>query len=130
MGLGQSRRLKDTAQSAFIVETLHPVGGLLTMPEHTLLMAPLDRASGPKRCEAPTVLWDAVLNARAVWAEERNLPRRAAGCSARTELLRALEAYVRSLDQRGRPVPYALRDELRPIRLTASSSRHFRTIGT
>lgn len=100
------------------------------MPEHTLFMAPLDRASGPERCEAPTVLWDAVLNARAVWAEERHLRHRGPGCSARPELLRALEAYVRSLDQRGRPVPYALRDELRLIRLTASSSRLFRTIGT
>lgn len=100
------------------------------MPEHTLFIAPLDRASVPKRCEAPTALWDAVLNARAVWAEERHLPSQSSGCSARTELLHALEAYVLSLDQRGRPVPYALRDELRLVRLTASSSRLSRTIGT
>lgn len=100
------------------------------MSEHTLFIAPLDRASVPKRCEAPTDLWDAVLDARAVWAEERHFPRRGTDCSARTELLHALEAYVRSLDQRGRPVPYALRDELRLVRLTASSSRLSRTIGT
>lgn len=100
------------------------------MPEHTVFIAPLDRVSVPKRRETPTELWDAVLNARAVWAEERHLPRQGPGCSARTGLLHALEAYVRSLDQRGRPVPYALRDQLRLVRLTASSSRLSRTIGT
>lgn len=120
---------RTTAQSAFTGETLHPVGRLLTMPEHTLFTAPLNRVSVPKRCEAPTVLWDAVLNARAVWAEERHLPSQGSGCNARSELLHALEAYVRSLDQRGRPVPYALRDELRLVRLT-TSSRLPRTIGT
>jgi hypothetical protein len=81
------------------------------MPEHTVFIAPLDGAAVPKRRETPPELWDAVLNARAVWAEERRLPSQGSSCSARTELLRALEAYVRSLDRRGRPVPYALRDE-------------------
>lgn len=102
------------------------------MLEHSRFIAPLefDRASVPKRCETPTVLWDAVLNARAVWAQERLLPSQGSGCSARNELLYALEAYVRSLDQRGRPVPYALRDELRLVRLTTSSSRLSRTIGS
>lgn len=103
----------------------------MMMPEPTLSTAPRVRASIPKRCETPMLLWDAVLNARAVWAEERHHPcQGSAGC-ARSELLHALEAYVRSLNQRGRPVPYALRDELRLVRLTAnSSSRLSRTIGT
>lgn len=74
---------RTTAQSAFTGETLHPVRRLLTMPEHTLFTAPLNRASVPKRCEAPTVLWDTVLNARAVWAEERDLPSQGSGCNAR-----------------------------------------------
>lgn len=83
--------------------------------------APLDRASTARRPLTPTDLWYAVLDARALWAHERHLPQKWRQSQARHELLQALEAYVRSLDERGRPVPYALRDELRLVQLTSAA---------
>jgi hypothetical protein len=66
----------------------------------------------------PATLWDAVLTARAALVHERHLHRSLAAPTARAVLLEALEAYVRSLEERSHPIPYALRDELRLQRLT------------
>jgi hypothetical protein len=68
-------------------------------------------------------LWDTVVQARAEVARQRGLPPGGALVSARAALLHALEAYVESLTQMGRPTPYALRDELRLQRLTGLSAR-------
>ncbi len=48
---------------------------------------------------------------------QRHLPIRGSSI-ARAELLAALEAYAASLTNHGRPIPYALRDELNIRRLT------------
>jgi hypothetical protein len=122
------RRLGETAQGAFIGETLHPVGRLLTVPEQFPFVVQLDRSPTPERCLTARGLWEAVLSARAVWAHERHLPQRGSEPNARLALLDALEAYVKSLDERGHPVPYALRDELRLQRLTCLESRHVRPV--
>jgi hypothetical protein len=71
----------------------------------------------------PTALWAAVVNARAALADERQTPSRQPRRTAGEALLGALEAYVRSLDERGHPTPYALRDELRLLRLTGDATR-------
>jgi len=63
-------------------------------------------------------LWNAVLSARADLARERLQPQRHLERAAKVALLEALESYVKSLTDRGHPVPYALRDELRLQRLT------------
>lgn len=81
---------------------------------------PLDPSPIPRRTLAATALWQAVLSARAAWAQERHAPQRGLEPTARAALLDALEAYVKSLDQRGHPVPYALRDELRLQQLTVA----------
>jgi len=73
-------------------------------------------APGPRL--APAGLWKAVLSARAVLAQERHLSQRRLELSARVALVEALESYVYSLVERGHPVPYALRDELRLHNLT------------
>lgn len=112
-------------QGAFTGETLHSVERQLTMPERSVLTVPLDRSPTPGRSLAATALWQAVLSARAAWAQERHAPQRGLEPTARAALLDALEAYVTSLDRRGHPVPYALRDELRLQRLTVAS-RHVR----
>ena len=96
------------------------------MPEQPLFPVPLDRSPSPTPCAPASGLWEAVLSARAVWAHERHLPGRGSEPNARLALLDALEAYVKSLDERGHPVPYALRDELRLQRLTCPASRHVR----
>ena len=75
----------------------------------------------------PADLWNAVLAARDALAHERHLHQRQSEPSARAALLEALEAYVRSLDERGHPVPYALRDELRLQRLTSVTNGSFRS---
>lgn len=72
---------------------------------------------------APRLLWAAVLSARAALALQRQASPSPAMAAARSELLRALEAYVACLVARGRPVPYAMRDELRLQRLTCSHDR-------
>jgi hypothetical protein len=98
------------------------------MPEQSPFVAQLDRSPSPERCLTARGLWEAVLSARAVWAYERHLPQRGSEPNARLALLDALEAYVKSLDERGHPVPYALRDELRLQRLTCLESRHVRPV--
>jgi hypothetical protein len=125
---GSTRRLADTAQGAFNRETLHSVGRLLTMPEQSAFVVPLDVSPIPERCLKPTPLWDRVLSARIALAQERHLPERGLEPTARLALLDALESYVKSLDERGRPVPYALRDELRLMRLTIVPRRQVRPI--
>ena len=71
----------------------------------------------------PAGLWNAVLSARADLICERHLPQRHLERSAQVALLEALESYVTSLTDRGHPVPYPLRDELRLQRLTCMTSR-------
>jgi len=70
---------------------------------------------------APAGLWKAVLKARADLAHERQLPPRNPEPPARAALVEALESYVNSLAERGHPVPYPLRDELRLQRLTCAA---------
>jgi hypothetical protein len=67
---------------------------------------------------APAGLWKAVLSARADLAQERRLSQGHREPSARVALVGALELYVESLAERGHPVPYPLRDELRLQRQT------------
>ena len=100
----------------------------MTMPEQSPFVVQRDRSPAPKRHLTASGLWEAVLSARAVWAHERHLPQRGSEPNARLALLHALEAYVESLDERGHPVPYALRDELRLQRLTCLESRHVRPV--
>ena len=100
------------------------------MPEQSLSVVPLDRSPTPERYVTARGLWEAVLSARAVWAHERHLSQRGSEPNARLALLDALEAYVKSLDERGHPVPYALRDELRLQRLTCLASRRVRPVTT
>ncbi len=63
-------------------------------------------------------LWSEVVKARTALASQRRLPIGNASSVARADLLYALEAYAVSLTENGRPIPYALRDELRLQRLT------------
>jgi hypothetical protein len=84
--------------------------------------APPERSAAEHRL-APAGLWKAVLKARADLAHERHLPQKHLEPSARVTLVEALEAYVTSLVERGHPVPYALRDELRLQRLTCVARR-------
>lgn len=72
------------------------------------------------------VLWQRVIRARAVLAQQRRLPVNGGCADARDELLEALEAYVASLQRQGRPTPYALRDQLQLQRLTRSADRYQR----
>lgn len=65
-------------------------------------------------------MWDAVLRARIELADERASPGPHRPPSARWVLVEALDAYVSSLTDRGHPVPYALRDELRLQRRTCA----------
>jgi hypothetical protein len=68
--------------------------------------------------DEPLFLWDKVLKARSAVAVQRRLPVGSTSSMARAELLSALEAYALSLTNHGRPIPYALRDELRLTRRT------------
>jgi hypothetical protein len=90
------------------------------MPEQPPTLVPL---AAPGRRTPPAGLWQAVLKARADLAHKRHLPRRDLEPSARAALVQALELYVNSLDERGHPVPYPLRDELRLQRLTCAAHR-------
>ena len=65
-------------------------------------------------------LVDEVVKARSVVAAQRHLPPRDSPI-ARAQLLAALEAYVASRTNLGRPIPYKLRDELRLRRLTRNA---------
>ncbi len=89
------------------------------MPEQFPFVVPFDSPPTLERCTTPTALWHRVLSARTALAQERHLPQRRLEPAARLALLDALEAYVKSLADRGHPVPYALRDELRLQRLTS-----------
>jgi hypothetical protein len=89
-----------------------------------------DPRHDPRPGVTPASLWDAVLTARVALVHERHLHPRPTGLSARAVLLEALEAYVRSLEERSHPIPYALRDELRLQRLTCAPNGHARPLTT
>jgi len=99
------------------------------MPEPLPTDIPTRRLD-PRPGVTPASLWDAVLTARAALVHERHLRRRPPEPTARTVLLEALEAYVRSLEERSHPVPYALRDELRLQRLTSATHGHAPSLTT
>ena len=81
-------------------------------------MSALDQPVAPRRSDESVRLWNQVVSARTLVALERHSPVGSSLATARAELLVALEAYVLSLTAHGRPIPYALRDELRIGRLT------------
>jgi hypothetical protein len=86
-----------------------------------------DPGAAPRAAPAePLLLWKRLVEARDVVNRQRHLAVPRAGPNARDEFLSALEAYVASLVSRGRPIPYALRDELRLQRLTCSADPHRR----
>ena len=88
--------------------------------------APQQRRSSAPAAAATSAhhhLWRAVVEARAALAKERAGPQRAATAEVRAELLDALEAYVACLHAQHRPIPYALRDELRIQQLLSPGSR-------
>ncbi|MCW2792617.1 MAG: hypothetical protein JWO76_1715 [Nocardioides sp.] len=64
------------------------------------------------------------MKARGAVTRQRHLPVRGSFAAARGDLLSALEAYADSLAANGRPIPYALRDELRLHRLTCTADRY------
>lgn len=74
----------------------------------------------------PLHLWNDLLSARDAVTRSRRLPMDAAGTTARHDLLAALEAYVACLVAHHRPIPYALRDELRLQQRTMSADRQLR----
>lgn len=69
------------------------------------------------------VLWNTVVAARAVHAQQRQLPQTVSAMEARVGLLHALEAYAESLAERGWPIPYVIRDELRIQQLSYARDR-------
>ena len=73
--------------------------------------------AAPGRADEPMLLWNEVVKARSVVDAQRHSPIRGSAI-ARAQLLSALEAYAASLTNHGRPIPYALRDELCLRRLT------------
>ncbi|RYP81351.1 hypothetical protein EKO23_23720 [Nocardioides guangzhouensis] len=82
------------------------------------MSTPSARPVGPRRSRpaiAPTDLWLDLIEARAEFHRCRSVTanKPLALTRAQSGLLAALEAYVTSLGQRGMPVPYELRDELR-----------------
>ncbi len=90
------------------------------MPTPTRPVASGAESRRADRAEEPLVLWGRVLDAREVVTRERLVPLGRSLAMARGDLLLALDAYVSSLVRRGRPIPYALRDELRLQRLTCA----------
>src|SRR3954451_6210012 len=93
------------------------------MPEQLSSPLPMRPARAPGRNSSPSFLWAAVVRARVALVDERNLLPRPAQSLGRGVLREALEAYVGSLGERGHPTPYALRDELRLLRLTDPNIR-------
>jgi hypothetical protein len=83
-------------------------------------MTASDQPATARRPDEPTFLWDKVVQARSLVTSQRSLPDGRTSSLARAELLSALEAYAVSLTNHGRPIPYALRDELRLKRLTCN----------
>jgi hypothetical protein len=92
--------------------------------------SPGSPTADPGSFPSPARLWNAVLSARDALAHERHQYRRPSEPTARVALLEALEAYVRSLDERGHPVPYALRDDLRLQRLACVTTGPLRSLST
>ena len=77
---------------------------------------------GPAAAEA-LELWTRVEQARVILADLRcHKPNTVQDARARVECLEAIAAYADCLVAQGRPVPYALRDELRLMRLTCRST--------
>ena len=68
-----------------------------------------------ERTDQSAILWNKVVEARAVVTQKRRLPGR--HWIAHAELLSALEAYAANLTYHRRPIPYVLRDELKIRRL-------------
>lgn len=89
-----------------------PIGPSPVPPNAT----PMPRGSR----RSPVDLWEAVLSARHDLVLERASTERHRQPTARVVLVGALEAYILSLAERGHPVPYALRDEVRLQRLTCT----------
>lgn len=79
-----------------------------------------------KNASTPAILWTEVVRAREALALQRQQPQGPSVPEARIELLYALEAYVESLEHLGRPIPYAIRDELRIQQLTCPRDRRRR----
>ena len=73
--------------------------------------------AAPGRTDEPMILWKRVLEARTLVTTQRHVPIRGPSIAS-AELLAALEAYAASLTNHGRPIPYALRDELNIRRRT------------
>ena len=93
------------------------------MPKQVPPVGPFDSSLARRRRLAPAILWDMVLRARTELPCERHLPTSSLLPTARLALVDALEAYVESLHDRGYPVPYALRDELRLQSITSVPHR-------
>jgi hypothetical protein len=68
-------------------------------------------------------LWKDLLAARAEVSRRRRAPGRQALSQSHALLLAALEAYIACLVERDRPVPYALRDEVRLWRCAIQGDR-------
>jgi hypothetical protein len=77
------------------------------------------------RPKPPGVLWEAVLSARKILADQRRQPPGPVVTEAREALLGALEEYAASLAAAGRPIPYLLGDELRVQRRTVRPRSRF-----
>lgn len=75
----------------------------------------------------PATLWQAVIDARAALADQRDSHERYRGVAARAHLLAALEAYEECLITRGHPTPPPLRDELRLLRKGSATQTWNRT---
>lgn len=73
-----------------------------------------------------TALWKDLLTARAEVSQRRRALGRQALTQSQTQLLAALEAYITCLAERERPVPYALRDEVRLWRCALQGDRQLR----
>ena len=82
--------------------------------------------AGPPPEADPGVLWERVVACRLALRRERSQPANSSAHGvARDNFLRALEAYASCLAAHRRPIPYALRDELRLLRLTSSAERGY-----
>lgn len=100
-----------------------------TSPATGLGALPAPRSSGatsvnggPAFAQA-RLLWTRVEEARVALADLRcSKPNTLHDARARAECLEALQAYADCLVAQNRPVPYALRDELRLMRLTCGTT--------
>jgi hypothetical protein len=115
--------LRQPTRGGFNRGDVGSVERLATMLEQLPSVVSLAAPPAPGHGLAPAGLWKAVVRARADLAHQRHLSQRHLEPSARVTLVEALESYVESLAERGHPVPYPLRDELRLQRLTCVASR-------